>query len=182
MVLFLGIISLLSGSSLGFLVSQFWFNIFNYIIKTQFILNKRKPYKILIENFQNYSEKDELLSLVNYILTSRIKDKQMTNFIQRKNDLFNTLVSTGFTIITGMIIGYITKKILFKIPKTQQTIVNWCIYDNLLFVFLSIVLLSIILNSIRIWREHDSMASLVITFKIKDIKKELSSRSLLNFC
>jgi len=185
--LFIGIITLLSGSALGFLISQIWFFIFNHIIKMQCITDKRPSYKILKDNFPDFQQKDELFSLMNYILTSKI-NKNMTIFITRKNDLFSSFGTTICSILSGLIIGFKLKKYVFIVTPSQFTFVNWQCYYVILIFLIIIILLLLVTNLIRIWFELDSMACLLLnsyietlesdSTKNKYIKKRLRDKTL----
>lgn len=45
----LGFFTLLSGSAIGFIISQIWYVFNNYILKDDKIIRKREPYMILNE-------------------------------------------------------------------------------------------------------------------------------------
>jgi len=178
MGLMFGFISLLSGSALGFLISQFWYFIFNYVLKINYILKKRPHYSFLIKNFENYKEKDKLLSLMNYMIISLIKDKRMSDYITRRTDLFNILGATGTSLFLGFVSGIIINMVILKKTITGETYVNWCRYNILIFISILIVLLIIFLNMVRIWKETDTMVEVLISFS-KDQKDKLNS--LLGF-
>lgn len=170
--IFLSIVTLLSGSALGFLISQIWFIIFNYIVKMQRITKKRKSYNILMDNFPNFiNNKDDLFSLMNYILTSEIKEN-MTIFVTRKNDLFSSLATTIFSIISGLIIGIGLKKYVFIATSSLGTLVNWPNYYTMFGLSIVTILFLLIMNLIRIWFEIDSMACLLLYSYIEALKSD----------
>jgi len=178
MGLFIGIITLLSGSVLGFLISQIWFFIFNYIVKMQCIADKRPSYKLLKDNFPDFQQKDELFSLMNYILTSEI-NKNMTIFITRKNDLFSSFGTTIGSILSSLIIGVILKKYVFIVSSSRSTFVNWQYYNGILIMVIIATLFFLVANLRRIWFELDSMACLLLNSYIETLESDSPNNKYL---
>jgi len=172
--LLLGFVTLLSGSALGFLISQFWHVIYNYILKIYCILERRPHYAFLIKNFEQYREKDKLLSLMNYFIISLIKDQRMSDYITRRSDLFNTLGSTGISLFIGSLSGFVIKTYILKNPATRGTYINWCNYEIFIFLSSLVIMIIIFLNMLRIWRETDTMVEVLINFSNED-KGKLNS-------
>lgn len=90
----LGLLTLLSGAAIGFLVSQFWYVIYNRYYKEQVYL--KEAFGIL----EVLGVKKDLTTVIDYILHKLDdKDKGLKDYIDRRYDLFNLLGSTMSSII-----------------------------------------------------------------------------------
>lgn len=163
----LGFLSLLSGSAIGFIVSQPWYFCYNYIIKGTKIVERRRPHRRLnkvIEHIEELIiEPSDRISIMAYILTLKIPDK-ITIYINRLNDMLNSLASTISAIASGLISGHIIRREIFKKGCGD--------YDGIIWGFFIIFSLFILLNCYIVYKEHDSMADLMIRLKSKELKKE----------
>lgn len=163
----LGFLSLLSGSAIGFFISQFWYLVYNHYFKTHERLTKQRSHIRLkeIEGIEKYIEEiADRVSIMAYILTY-IADEKITNYINRLNDVINSLASTLFAILSGLVIGYI-----FRLGIFQQTFI---MYDVVIIFILVFFMVLLWLNLITVLKEHDSIARFVIIFYEKEIRNEL---------
>ena len=105
---------------------------------------------------------------MNYFVLSLIDDERMTNYITRRSDLFNTLASTGASVILGLISGLILQNFILHTKETRGTYMCWPNYYFYLYIAILIVIFIIFINMYRIWKETDSMVNLLITFDKND--------------
>ena len=165
-----GFITILSGSALGFIISQFWYLVNNYYLKEPKRLKKREPYKELLNKIDDIDEKHDLYTIMTYLLTSKT-DKRILDYINRRRDLINSLASTGFAILLSEIVGYLIKIFILKIPEIIMF--EWLVY-HILIIFISQILLIIIyINFEKVREEQDSMVKLIISLKSKEFKKDI---------
>jgi len=166
-----GFISIFVASALGFIVAQFWFLFLNVVLKSKCLLLKRPHYKHIYDNYEKYRGKNELLSLMNYIISSLIQDEKMINYLQRRVDLFNTMASTGVSLVIGSIFGYAIKGSLLKPISSLETYISWDRYYCILNSTLLVIIIIFIVNMYCIHRENDSMVDILFRFDKSDVKK-----------
>ena len=166
-----GILSLLSASAIGFIISQFWYVVYNYYWKSHKKLTKRRSQIELMNvgGIKKYIEKDtedeDRVSIMAYILTS-VTNERISKYIDQLNDIINSLASTFFGILLGLSGGYYLRLCIF-----QHTI--RC-YDVTIILVSFTFILIILLNLRIVLSEHDSIARLVIILHKQEIKKKLN--------
>jgi len=132
----LGLLSLLSGSAIGFIVSQLWYLVYNCYYKRYRKLMERDSYKKLIDLIEFTGDATDLVSIMAYILTSKI-DNKITNYINRLIDMRNSLASTLFAILTGLLLGYSYRLITFPIFRSYDVVIFDCAVIFMLFIYLN---------------------------------------------
>lgn len=162
----LGFLSLLSGSAIGFIVSQPWYSFYNHLKRTN-IIKKRRPHQRLNEIIEHIEEliiePPDRISIMAYVLTYKIPE-QITNYINRLNDMVNSLASTISAIITGLITGHIIRGLTFN---------KWFVwYDCIIWGVLLFFIVLIFYNCYTVYQEHDSIADLMIRIKREELRKE----------
>ena len=159
-------ISLLGGSAIGFIVSQPWYFFDNLFIK-RYLLLKIRPSIRKLRNIVGSNEPFILRARMAYILTSMI-DKEITNLINRLNDILNSMASTISSIFMGLLIGFYFRNLSENI-----------IYSNYDFLIIKISFLIVFIISINVWsvfKIHDSISELMIELNESKIRKSFSRK------
>ena len=159
----LGILTLLSGFALGFLISQIWHVFYNRVLKTPGIILSKRSYGLL-STIVPFDDIPDLMSKMSYSLEMS-STKRTIDYINRMTDIINTLASTSTAIISGWIIGYILHLEIF----------NQCLnnpYDGLVLITSICFLICLIVNAHRVWIEHDSICHLIIRLNQRRIQFE----------
>lgn len=151
----LGFLTLLSGSAIGFIISQPWYIFTNFFLKSHGIIMGRESYRIL-NKIYNLEEISDPFTVMTCFLTSKIPER-MTKYFNRRNDMFHSLGSTLSAIIGGLYLGYYLRAL-----TTQQTFFSK--YDFLIISFSLIFIFIIIFNLWKVLEENDSMATLMLEF------------------
>ena len=169
-----GFLTVLSGAAIGFLISQSWYFIINIFLKREKISSLRKQYKRFKDILNKFKDISDSHTLLIYFLTSII-DERTTTYINRLNDMFQSLGSTLFAIISGLILGYCLKKETNIQPLFSNT-------DCLLIKLFIIFIFFIFINLIIVLLEHDSIANLMMEIKgekfFYDLLKEIKNENL----
>lgn len=152
-------ISLLSGSAIGFIISQLWYLIYNYPMKSREILRARRHYQRLMPLIRFTDDDTDLISIMAYILTYKV-DNRITSYINRLNDMINSLASTFSAMFLGLCFGYIYR---FGTLRTFRD------YDLIIIGFSIFFMLILYANLRVVWKEHDYMADLILRLKNQEI-------------
>jgi len=160
---------LVSGSAIGFIVSQPWYWIYNYS-KCPEQLKKRRAYQELLKIYPvvkyistNSHESEDSVSIMAYALTQKIPEK-ITIYINRLNDMINSLASTISAVVSGLFSGHIIRLVVFK-----KGLVD---YDFVIWWFFMLFTIFIYYNYKRVFKEHDSIAYLMVKLKSEELNKE----------
>jgi len=139
---FLGFISLLSGSALGFMISQFWWRWFQFRggefssapRATNALINKYKL--IRCDKIEDKKEaaacKEKVIPVSDYVMHSeREKQKGVFLYIERRWDMYHLLSTEFVTLIIGSFLGVfyrvLSHFLLFKspLPSIQDIFRFW---------------------------------------------------------
>lgn len=157
----LGFLTLISGSTLGFLISQAWWLVWDFSGAhyggTRF-RERREPYQILVNDYSINNNRNDLRTVHNYL--AHIKsNEQIKLYLTRRWDSFILLGSSAFAILLGLGIGYLMRIFVFKTQLTNVSII-YHFFLNMCFIPLSLYLM---LNAYyKILEEHDNMTILLI--------------------
>lgn len=158
--------SLVSGSAIGFLVSQPWYWYYNKKIKCpKQILNRRAHKRLSKIKYVEkiIEEPEDRISIMAYTLFYKTPDK-ITIYINRLNDMINSLASTISAILLGLISGHIIRYGIFQ--ELCQC------YDVIIWGFSVIFICIIKTNYHSVYREHGSITDLMIRLKSEELNKD----------
>jgi len=163
--IFFGFLTLLSGSPLGLLVSQYWYFIYfvSYYISMK-VFPRFGSYKVLKNEFNVEDDISSLETVFNYIVHSHT-DIGVRTYLNRRWDLLMLFGSTGWAIVLGLVSGYTCRDWILNlnaIPKSRQTYVFWPSYDWLILIASGVLLFFFSICYIFVWKEHDRMSTFVI--------------------
>lgn len=170
-----GFFTLMSAAPIGFLVSQCW-----YVMRENILggdcrrCRPSKPYRVLRDEFEVRGEKENLETVYNYIVHS-CPISGVHSYLNRRWDLCMLFGSIGTAIVLGLGSAYITRGFIVKVPKSQQTFVNWPIYDWTIFIVSFLLLVLLFFGFRKIRQDHQSMCTFLIklTAKKKELRDEL---------
>lgn len=173
-----GFLTLLSGTPLGFLVSQVWYLFYFVCYYVSAILPRFGSYKVLKNEF---NVKDEIWSLdaaFNYILHSH-KEKGIRTYLSRRWDLLMSFGSTSLAIVLGLISGYVCRD--FVLNLNEKVSATWSGYDLLIFLPSVGMIFLFLFSYIFVWLQFDRMCTLVIRKRAEkpEKKKQKSLRDVL---
>ena len=152
---------MLGGSAIGFIISQSWYVVNNYCFK-RYRYAKRRSYKKL-HNHINYTDDiTHSISIMTYILYSKMVKKEVIEYINRLGDMYNSLASTLFSICLGLIFGYVLNFYVFK--------QNWRCYDGLIFIISIFFIVIIFMNGWQVIKEWDSMVEIIVKLNEEEIR------------
>lgn len=170
---FLAFLSLLGGSAFGFLVSQFWW----WLFQKNFGVYERKPVKALIDRYKltkspKSKPKKGVLAVYGYIIHSK-REKGVHIYTERRWDIYHLLSSELYTLLIGAVLGLICRVFLevflFKVyfSFTFHDFFSFLKYSEfwvLLFIFVSVVFLLFLLQRGRDWviTEYDALSEAAI--------------------
>ena len=106
---FLAFFTLLSGSALGFLVSQVWYFFYHWRMKGRYRCLPRVM-GFIIKKYHLDATRDKLdhrILFLDYI--HRLSDKETLNYVQRRFDLMHLCGSTLVSTILGSIFGLMVR-------------------------------------------------------------------------
>jgi len=154
----LGFLTLLSGASMGFLVAQFWYALFNFVLGGHFGLEKcfdmrARPFEKL-GKLGIIDDRKTLTTVLDYILSSKREDG-IHLYMVRRWDLLNTIGATGIAIVLGLVIGYVTKYFVLS-----STSLRW--WDILILAFSAALLMCLSLGFHKISEESLLMATFIV--------------------
>ena len=183
--IFFGLLALLSGSGIGFLISQIW-----HFLHESFDLYygaPRKPYQTTIElyelerGFKKKNDKKRISSFFVYLLNSSSNQKQLTDLLSRRGDLYHLFGSEITSLFSGLLLGWIIrfishcwleKPFIFIDQKWWNTTEWNILFITTIITIFFIVLLWVQLHSIN--KEYNIYADLYIQNNYnKDEKKKL---------
>lgn len=151
----IGFLSLLGGNAIGFIISQPWYYIYNYHFKSGKKFLEQSPHKRLNEIIYFTSEPIELLSILTHFLATEAEER-VSAYINRLNDMLNSLASITSAIISGLIIGYVLRLKILPILRD---------YDFLIIGLSLFFTIIIVQNCRQVYREHRSIIRLLIDLK-----------------
>lgn len=164
---FFTFISLLGGSAIGFLISQFWYVVNNHYNK-KYRYAKRRSYKKLHNIIKYTDDITHSISIMTYILYSKVEEKEVIKYVNRLGDMYNALASTFVSICLGLILSYYLHFGFFK--------QNWRCYDGII-IFISIVFMVMIFtNAMQVIREWDSMVETILKINEQDIRTDFGTK------
>lgn len=188
---FLGFLSLLGGSALGFLISQVWWwsfqrNLKEYGMCEKLIETLIDKYKLNIP--QKAEEKRGIITICDYVIHSN-KEEKIFRYVERRWDMYHLLSSEWYTLIVGSILGIfyrvLSHFVLFKSPVPSFRIITNLVEAEfwiksefwiVLIIFVHVVFLGCLLRKGRdeIVTQHSAMSVAVIKkseIKTKDLVK-----------
>ena len=131
--IFFGFLALLSGSGIGFLVSQIWHWWCEY--QCLYYGAPRKPYKTLIELYElekgeeTREDKRRISAVWVYLLNYGTEQKKFPDPLTRRWDLYNLFGSERTSLLMGLTVGWavriISHLLLNKHFTFQGPLVNW---------------------------------------------------------
>lgn len=160
----LGFFTLLSGSAIGFIISQIWYSIYNYIIKSHRMLMRREVYRNLTNIIDDLEGISNPVTVMVYFLQLKL-DKNVAAYITRLFDMFHSLGSTFFGILLGLFLGYTLRK--------WTTQIFWKNHDFYIMGFSMFFLIVIYFNSRKVLKENDSMINLMLDLKGEEFVNEI---------
>jgi hypothetical protein len=182
-----GFLALLSGSVIGFLISQSWWWWFH----SKFKQYEWSPIRILIDKYKLTKEskpkdKKNVLIVYDYVLFSGVhsdqKKKGISTYLFRRWDMYILLSCTKLSLILGVAAGVLfrilSEYFLFQMSFLKELEQNFLFFlHQIEFWFLAIILVAAIILVIFVWHgqawirfEYERMHDDVI--KESDIKQE----------
>jgi len=117
---FLAFFSLLGGGAIGFLVSQVWYLIYNWILPAKYKLNKAR--KLLEDAYGLIDNFNRQTIFLDYVVHH--SNKEILTYMQRRFDLLHTLGSTLFAIFFGSLFGFLVRIDCFRTDITLEKAIN----------------------------------------------------------
>lgn len=159
----LAFFTLLGGSAIGFLISQFWYFSHNSVLKKYSLKHTRK---FLRETFNLKENAHQEIVFLDYVFHNFSKQQRL-DYVGRRFDLLHTLASTLLAVIFGVIFGIFIKTDYFSINVAFTTELDFSfpsftMYDcgiTIIIIFLLIVLSH---GFFFIRREHSMMVNAAI--------------------
>lgn len=169
----IAIVTFFSGPSIGFILAQFWYNIFDYLGVRRWFWKKGiealKEDKILDSNT---CKTDLWVIKTDFSVFYGKKEKDADKFgkkgfdyLVRRWDLFNSLSITAFSMFLGLVVGYAARGFLRNycmellnnnlMPSDQVILLSVYQWFIILVSFASIS--SLILGALRVRNEHQNM-------------------------
>lgn len=188
---FLAFLSLFSGSAIGFLISQLWWWRFQQNHKEYEV--SKKPIEALIDTYKlmrakNAEQKRAILAAYDYIIHSE-KNVRLSNYIDRRWDMYHLLSSEFFALIISSISGVFCRVLFqflpfkFALPTFQDILDYWNTSFGkgdfwqrelwiLLILFILVAVLGYLLLKGRKWviTQHSDLSEAVI--RRSDVKQE----------
>jgi len=165
-----GFFTVFGGSAIGFLISQFWWLLFEILgghYKCRLNGRVRKPFTMLQETYNVNNERVDLITIYDYIIHSS-KDTKLYKYIDRRWNLFHTLGSTAISLIASVSLGIILKRILFVDAK---------INPNYHYI---IIILSILLSTYMIISAYRTILSEIHNISIILIRQYFNNKKLVS--
>lgn len=159
-------VSFFSGSALGFITSQLYWVLSQYVIIFSPIERRRMMGSLknkypLLEGKLEGKGKPRLKAILDYIIWTS-KDKSIFKFLERRWDIFHVLGAETISTILGCIIGYSLRYQFF--PKTGIT-PSTMLADLLVVWIILICLLAVVVvifSMLKIKEEYNFMAEVII--------------------
>jgi len=169
-------IYLLSGSAIGFLISQFWYSFFNRFLFGKYgvlpevnrILRKRYE-KRLKKNIDIHK-----LQIFSDYIQRLDGEKEMLIYAERRWDLIHLFGSTMFALPIGLLVGLYVYLVRTRIQPNQlaQIVANNASYILPLVIFLTIIYICMFFGLRRALREN-SIARLMIIKGVLQCREKL---------
>lgn len=158
--IFLAVITFFSGSTFGFIISQFWYGLF-WIIRKYNLENENKyPYNVLCNEY-NIS-KNNFVTVFHYF--GCIPEKEVETYLSRRWDLINLFGSFIISLFIGSICGEYIKTNYFH----KELFSNILSYD-ILVIGLIIILIVIEYKSLKwVLKENWDMLIFFIRKSVKE--------------
>jgi len=119
---FIGFVTLLSGSAIGFLVCQVWW-VFHISMGATYGMHAWKPRKAIQTLIDRYGltrsrhlrDKRKVITVYDYIIHSETKlfSKELFEYRKRRWDMFHLLASEFATVLSGLVMGCLLRFVLF---------------------------------------------------------------------
>jgi len=177
----LGFLTLMSGSAIGFLVSQFWWLIFYYLriekwlnsLDTKAFGDKQQT-KRLGEKYMIKNKEDEVIAS-DHIINSQ-KDEHVFQYMTRRWDLLVSFGSTLVAILLGSVVGISLRRAVLIVPPLYENwasaYVDWICFDHIILVGTVLIFLAICMGFYQVAHQHADMNNLLIKLEAEKLNKE----------
>jgi hypothetical protein len=176
--LVLSLASLLASPAIGFLISQFWFVIFNFMridarIYKSGHLNEVIKEKYGLEFKEKGKESDNIMSaILDYLI---LDDEKQWNYAQRKWDIYLLMWCILFSLGIGVLIGFISRFLINSIFYAQSSVTAFESLGNIakvdILLFISVLIIVLVLSITlyfaqrQVFREYFPMMKILIKNK-----------------
>lgn len=189
---FFGFFTLLSGSGIGFLVSQLWWFVFQFCYKGSYGRPIRPSMKYIIDKY-NLDKKmmngekiaddvQKMITIRNYLVFYKT-DKNILDYLSRRSDMYHLLSSVLTSFLTGTGFAILGRIIIFKMDSviTRDLHIFPIIFSYIIpipyWIFLIIFFLVPIIVSCWYGRNWVQKQSQLMTIALID-KKNISPEEL----
>ena len=173
--IFLGFITILGGSALGFLVSQIWWIIFERVFHGYYGCPRRKSVNLLIEKYcikkDVADDVQKMLVILNFFIHYKT-DEGILSYISRRWDLYNLHGSIFTTYLFSLLIGCVSREFIIKQQKIMTIKYNIIPSSYWILLILFFILIPIFcLNSMN-WTMAQHERMIIALINKKNISRE----------